>query len=614
MGVGRMRFEYALLGVGKAMGGELDCFTIAVADSRRDIQLVSRGKSLSIDFLRPEYAEIRHQIRGILDSYSHDWDLLSELAQNSVDAVREAGPTQGEVELTVDVASRTVVFQDNGTGIEADQVERLLRPFGTGKTGKPGQLGEKGVGLKLVIFSSSDFKLESTTKNGSCSAQIKGAAGWLNSYTKAPLELDLRDADGAPEIGTRISFELADHEHPLLTITFEELLFLLRTKTALGDCGFIWGGNPPAQMSVTMILADGKKYKRTIECKYLLPTEKLKASDFESLDEFEHWLQEKDRSDAEKRTKLFNKLIVHSGQYQQGNRVIRYWSCFVPSRDFWRSMSNIVLNRTVDGAQADGEQEDAQIGFSGGLVTATKGMPTGIALELVGRGSAGYLPNFFMLVDDPSLRFDIGRKAIHGRQQGILKELAFTVFRAYINKVRKYMGGDVDPDESAFDREELLAEIADLPELGSTQTSFIKRPNSQEAVVSAIFYEQLGLGKFSNVRPLTTGYKGRYDLYARWGKRTVVIEFKYDLSSLIRDFGDAKKLFDEVQILVLWTINEKDRTLAASRAISIEKLEQGSFSKDTRFPHATQRLTLGGVNPIFVVELEQLVSKKDELE
>ena len=44
----------------------------------------------TIDFLKPDTEQIRHQIRGILDSYSHDWDLLSELAQNCIDAIRDA--------------------------------------------------------------------------------------------------------------------------------------------------------------------------------------------------------------------------------------------------------------------------------------------------------------------------------------------------------------------------------------------------------------------------------------------------------------------------------------------------------------------------------------------
>ena len=40
-----------------------------------------------IDFLQPGVSQIRHQIREILQSYNHDWDVIAELAQNSVDAI-----------------------------------------------------------------------------------------------------------------------------------------------------------------------------------------------------------------------------------------------------------------------------------------------------------------------------------------------------------------------------------------------------------------------------------------------------------------------------------------------------------------------------------------------
>lgn len=105
-----------------------------------------------IDFLKPNTEEIRHQIRGILDSYSHDWDLISELTQNAVDTILEAKPEKGRIELHVDATGKRISILDNGTGINPAHIERLLRPFGTDKSSKPNLIGEKGVGLKFVIF------------------------------------------------------------------------------------------------------------------------------------------------------------------------------------------------------------------------------------------------------------------------------------------------------------------------------------------------------------------------------------------------------------------------------------------------------------------------------
>ncbi len=228
------------------------------------------------------------------------------------------------------------------------------------------------------------------------------------------------------------------------------------------------------------------------------------------------------------------------------------------------------------------------VGFNPGFTTSTKGMPTGIPIEMKPRGSAGYVPNFFMIVDDPSLWFDIGRKSIQGRQQGMLREIAFGNFREYINRTRKYMGGAVDPDATGWDRDEVFEEINNLPDLNSKVSRFVKRPNSQEATVAAMFFEQVGKGNFKDLYPLISGYKGRYDLYARWKSRQVVLEFKFDLAGLFRDFTDERKMFDEINAIVVWEITETDLILVGRRAMTIEDIQISSFTTKDSFPGATK--------------------------
>ncbi len=101
------------------------------------------------EFLQPDNEQIRHQIRGVLDSYSHEWDILSELLQNSVDAIREKPLGKGHISLSVDASARSIRVRDNGVGIDPAEIGKLLRPFGTNKANKPRQIGEKGVGLRV---------------------------------------------------------------------------------------------------------------------------------------------------------------------------------------------------------------------------------------------------------------------------------------------------------------------------------------------------------------------------------------------------------------------------------------------------------------------------------
>ncbi|MGZ0879036.1 hypothetical protein ACWZQY_024020 [Priestia megaterium] len=58
-----------------------------------------------------------------------------------------------------------------------------------------------------------------------------------------------------------------------------------------------------------------------------------------------------------------------------------------------------------------------------------KGMPTGISIHPPVVGNDGYWPNLFIIIEDPELSFDIGRKVIYGSQQEILKKIAKEIFQ-----------------------------------------------------------------------------------------------------------------------------------------------------------------------------------------
>jgi hypothetical protein len=560
-----------------------------------------------VDFLKPKTEEIRHQIRGILDSYSHEWDLLSELTQNAVDAIREGKPEKGRIELHIDAANKSISISDNGVGVNPAEIERLLRPFGTDKAGKTNQVGEKGVGLKFVIFSSSSFRMKTSGPRGACTATIEQASAWLQSSSDVSLTLDLTDDERSEPGGSQVEVHIADKNHRLFEYSFEEITFLLRTKTALGDTGYIWDTPLNADVKLRYTDQGGKAFSKTFDCKYLLPTEAIKKSDTEDLDVFQAWIGEQDRSDQDKRKKLLNKIVLTKGKKQKGGREIRYWSCFVPSREYWRKLSQavgIVFPPDDGNAPAD---ESRGVGFSGGFETSTKGMPTGISIELKPRGSAGYVANFFIIIDDPSLNFDIGRKSVHGRQQGMLREIAYETFREFINTTRKYMGGAIDPETGQWDRDEVFNEVEGLPDLASKVSRFGKRPNSQEATVAAMFFEKIGRGEFKDVTPLISGYKDRYDLYAKWKTRRVVLEFKYDLAGLFTDFTEERKMFNEINVVVIWEVTEDDLIQAKRRGIGVEPIHESDLVEYKGFPMASRRLTLGDVSSIYVIELKSLI-------
>ena len=233
-------------------------------------------------------------------------------------------------------------------------------------------------------------------------------------------------------------------------------------------------------------------------------------------------------------------------------------------------------------------------------------MPTGITLDVKPKGSAGYVPNFFVIFEDPGLSFDIGRKSIPGRQQGLLRQIAQDDFRQYINKIQKYIAGEPDRIHGGWDKSEEFSEIRKLLELKSSSTRFTRRPDSQEATVAAMFFEQLGRGRFEDIKPMLSGYKKKYDLYAQFKNSDTVIEFKYNLSNLINEFNDAKKMFDQVDIAVVWEVTEADFQLAGRRGLTLEKIQQSTFSKESSI--FQYRLDLGPVDPVYIISMKEILT------
>ena len=292
-----------------------------------------------IDFLKPTATQIRHQIRNIVDSYNHDWDLLAELAQNAVDAITLGQPIRGQMILEIDAPEKRILFRDNGCGISPSDLPDLLAPFSTGKLGDESLIGQKGVGISFVIFSSSYFEIETHHPEGSCRASISGAWAWIDAQTDELPKLSFESIDPENSFGTKITLKLpSESRNDFFEFSYDQLAMILRTRTALGDVRTIWRQDANKSVSLTLKNLNGETRSEHIDCSYFLPTSKLSASKYISLRDFQEW-NTGDRTDAEKRRKLRDKVIFLDGQKEAAGRRIRYWSCFVPKRKAWDIIS-----------------------------------------------------------------------------------------------------------------------------------------------------------------------------------------------------------------------------------------------------------------------------------
>lgn len=564
----------------------------------------------AIDFLKPDNNQIRHSIKGIDESYSHEWDILAELVQNSVDAIRAKGTETGLIEIEINKDSKSIKVRDNGIGIPHGDVPVLLRPFSSGKKGRGKLIGEKGVGLTFAMFTGNLFKLTSSHEGKLSEAIIKNAYNWKLSDDDSEFLLNISQKESSPDSFTEI--EIADIQtDSIFNLTTKQLEFVLRTKTAIGSTESIFGESD-FKCSVTLSVTDqGVTNKTPVEFKYLLPTDLVTASSKENLDSFIAWTQESDRTDADKRIRLKDKIIYKIGTHGHNpNRPISYYACFIPKT--WDVLTERFLGLKLDDPElAEFLESTLFTQFGPGVFTSVKSMPTGISIQNPTTGYAGYWGRFFMLLEDDMLKFDIGRKSIHGNQQKILKECAKKIFNDFIKYISKYVAGNPETPQPSWDRDEILAEIEKLIDLKTDKVKFKKNPHSQEASVAAIFYECIGNELIKNIRPVLSGYRDRYDLLAEWGNKKIFIEFKSSLSNLRKDFSDARKIFDEMDCIVCWGITDDDVQALSNIGIELHDLENESeFSGGgDRFPSSTHRMSLSGFSKtVYIIDLKKIVS------
>lgn len=568
-----------------------------------------------IPFLMPNNFIIRKSIRGIDDSYNNFWDIIAELVQNSVDAINKTEEKKGKIKIIINSIKRSIQVIDTGIGIERDKIPILLTPFSTDKENDRETIGEKGVGLKFVLFESDNFIMKTTTGNSNQKFVVKipGAKTWKNSTSEEDFCLNLSSEDKCDFRGTDVYVDGIENQQ-LFELDFEALKYVIRTKTAIGNVLNLFNDNPYIDVTLEYTDQASNTKEEKIDFKYWIPTESLGKKDLFDLDAFKNWLIENPTSsDSEKRNKLKNRIIYKKGEFKHNSiRIIKYWSCFVPQRTLWKKIS--CKDGLLNESEMDNEdvlQDKFFTTHQSGIYTSVKGMPTGIVIDSPLTGKTGYWPNLFIIFEDDMLKFDIGRKSINGNVKNIYKKYAKEIFSDYTKYISKYIAGEPDIDNNPiWNRDEIKRNIEELPSLNNSMINFKKLPSEQEASVAAIFYELIGKGKIDKISPIISGYREKYDLYAEYNNHFICIEFKSHLRNIIRDFENNDKYANEIDYIVCWDINDTDIQEMNKAGIYLAARNKSTLFNENEaiVPETTHILNYSNqATPIYVIDLKKVL-------
>ncbi|MDM1501223.1 ATP-binding protein [Myroides marinus] len=553
-----------------------------------------------IDFLsQPTPQRIKREIENICDSYNHPWDFLAELCQNSIDAInvykkRHGNSRKHKIEIIINSAERSLSIKDTGIGFNSDTFKDLLAPHGTDKKNSNDTIGEKGVGLTYTIFISNKYEIKSKSLTSYLDGFINGATQWKNSESdNLPLFEIIEDLNSENDLNDTFTYiKLSNIEDSfvesddLFNQSTEIIEYIIRSKTAIGYTKYIYDSENYLDIEVELSHIDKSLNlkKISINPSYILPTAYIDKTNIVNIQEFKETAAT--LSDEQKTKRLQGKCLFKIGSEYRAGRNIKYYVFFAPSRNLYKEISE---KNNLEIIISDNDKEPLS---SGGIYLSTKGMPTGVTVDPPKGGEMGYWPNFFILFEDDSLKFDLGRKSIPARTAGLFKDIAknlFSEFRPFIEYVRTEPPvKSINATIQQYEKNNRFSVIENYANLNLDDFKFTKHPNGQEAAVVALFHELLGADLLKGYHTYEIGYKMTYDF---WGKYVIdknfvgenyhylskdgkielpfVAEFKYKGEDILSDFEADIKFFNDIDLIVCWDIDE---TKFAKKFVTVEPL------------------------------------------
>ena len=107
-----------------------------------------------------------HQLKHTIDAYNPTQIVIGETLQNAIDAIVEAdNKSLQKIKINLDLDQRAITIIDTGSGFPNDP-SLLFLGGGTKDAENPKLFGAVGVGIKVVLFSSEEFRLQANSDNG----------------------------------------------------------------------------------------------------------------------------------------------------------------------------------------------------------------------------------------------------------------------------------------------------------------------------------------------------------------------------------------------------------------------------------------------------------------
>lgn len=606
---------------------------------------------------------IKGNVLNILKSYTGFFDIFCEPIQNSLDACEKLHRTKPNytprITININIKDQTVEIFDNGIGMDAQQFAHCFTPNVSYKRGEKLR-GQKGVGATFLAYGFNFVQLKTKHNNERISAILRQGRQWAedgSNFIPRPKLEEIKEFScpwlGLGESGTSILIKLSGgaNEKPkdlgwCGATNASQWLTILRILTPLGG---IYIGDSTFRPQVDILVTDrsGTQTKESCvkpEYYYAHEIPSMRSAD---LADIRKALNHIDGDPTHKSSKIsdkyknieciwglwdsndllnekgFDKISDESKTLIQKHSVSVY-GAFVSTLDIYDA-----FNKKL-GVNARFKY------LRGGLQMATDSMPQGELLVIPLKRYVGYQRNAHIVVHFDEGNPDLGRKVFQPELRALAEEISekiTNIFITYRNLLKPDSGSipTLIPDKELHVWKRAQEDWRDKNPFNVKghwpSITYISTPQEEQDVI-ALFHQMIGCGVIQGINFYGSKVNERYDalvelnykdeslefdiernplgVYSEIGfpydSEPKVLEYKFDLDALFRDFDASIKFYKHVDFLVCWKAS-----LEVKNSFSIHSYLIDDFGLRRVLYGATHRLDQAGSgHSIDVIVLEDL--------
>ncbi len=570
----------------------------------------SGSGAYSIFSLASESTNARKLAARAVETYPQDWIVIHETLQNALDAIQKGARPSGEISILMDLDRQLVEIHDNGKGFP--HRISLLGMGGSDKDDDPDASklgGNLGVGLKVVIFSSQTFSIESVVdrKQWTVSAMDghrfrEGADVILRPEPEADLDA---------ENGTKVTYTFPGREvtdfvqrvydtyfgridDDLAHSSMDKFIFALRyhfrANSYAGSVSALLGTGAVKPVVITVTLFCHSNEARAMlsnELRNLFLARPEISTDFPN----KHWDIAEVINGLPRR--LRRPFLVMDPAIPEGGRLQRYASNHILIKKFTTQdemrtlLRNPYLRQPIDIPAYERFLDQVEgiylIVGSVDLVEkylierqkqaiAASGIPSSHLIDSpVGIGELGYVANIHLIINVKQ-KLNLGKQTVSNPWLvGKCNEFFRDAFKATLRHVAKAFVGEQQLTTSADAIEEAArptTAIVERPDLGLPSISLVKAPCAETEVI-ALFYELIGRGYLSGYSTYALYHVKTYDGQGMMKLQDMPeiprpssdsqlqnFEFKLMISYLLDDFETGRKRPEDIALLIVWEDDE----------------------------------------------------------